>query len=242
MLKIIIYSISLLFLFTSISFPLPIDEHDNYFDLFDEPEATVITIHDPLIAYNKAMIAFNNTAYDWVFRPALKGYQATFPAPIRLGVYHAFQNILFPIRVINNALQLNMPGVATETSRFMINSTIGLGGVMDPAAAHFGLYPKPEDFGQTLGVWGIGTGPYFVWPIFGPSTARDSIGLIVDYFTNPLYFIEPAIPRYTLKVVQIGSQTEQSLDTIDNLRKNALDFYHFSRDIYYQNRAKNVKN
>ncbi len=120
----------------------------------------------------------------------LKPMPISLPQPLRLGVSNFINNIQFPIRFANNLLQGKFQNSSDELERFIINSTIGLGGLMDPAKHHMNIQTHDEDFGQTLGHYGIGSGFHIVLPFFGPSNVRDAVGLTVDSYTSPLVYIE----------------------------------------------------
>ncbi|NIP49124.1 MAG: VacJ family lipoprotein, partial [Phycisphaerae bacterium] len=156
---------------------------DDAFDLeaeFEEPSGS--SQFDPLSGYNRVMTQVNDRVYFWALKPVAQGYSAVVPEPARLAVGRFFRNLLMPVHFANNLLQLKPKGAMTELARFAINSTVGVLGFADPAQKHFDLQPYPEDFGQTLGYYGVGSGFHIVLPLLGPSNLRDTVGLIPDHF------------------------------------------------------------
>ena len=168
------------------------DEDDFDYGMEDVPTAEQVTIADPWEPFNRAMFTFNDRLYFWVLKPVAEGYSAVLPEPARVSVGNFFSNLRSPIRLVNCLLQANFIGAATELFRFMLNSTIGLAGLFDPAGGEeIGLVRQDEDFGQTLGSYGVGQGFYIVWPFLGPSSPRDTVGMIGDYFSYPISYLDP---------------------------------------------------
>ena len=168
------------------------DEDDFDYGTEDVPAAEQVTIADPWEPFNRAMFTFNDRLYFWVLKPVAEGYSAVLPEPARVSVGNFFSNLRSPIRFVNCVLQANFIGAATELFRFMLNSTIGLAGLFDPAGGEeIGLVRQDEDFGQTLGSYGVGQGFYIVWPFLGPSSPRDTVGMIGDYFSYPISYLDP---------------------------------------------------
>ncbi|MFW5723912.1 MAG: VacJ family lipoprotein, partial [Halochromatium sp.] len=141
---------------------------------------------DPWQAYNRAMFKFNTDFDNAFFKPAAKGYQAIVPEPIDQGISNFFNNLADINSAVNNALQFKLSRAGTDVGRLAVNTTVGLGGFFD-VATNIGIPSYKEDFGQTLGYWGIGDGPYFVMPILGPSSVRDTVGFAGDLFVDPLF-------------------------------------------------------
>ena len=157
-------------------------------------EEEIATIADPLEPFNRAMFHFNDKLYFWVLKPVAQGYKKVVPEAPRVGVNNFFSNLRFPIRFVSCLLQADFSGAATEFGRFAVNTIWGVGGLLDPASSKQLNIPKKEaDLGQTLGVYGLGQGFYIVWPILGPSSARDSIGIVGDYFLYPVSYIQPLV-------------------------------------------------
>ncbi len=207
-------------------------------------------IFDPLSGYNRAMTGFNDGLYNYVLDPVLiKGYNFILPEPARVSVNNFFENLYFPVSVANNILQLKFKTTGTETARFVINSTIGILGLFDPARSWFDLEPHQEDFGQTLGHYGVGGGFHIVLPFFGPSNLRDLTGDFLDFYVNPIYYVE--VREYNLvnnKYVGWAAITYKEFNKMslytkeyENVKKDALDLYPFMRDLYEQNRQKEIE-
>jgi phospholipid-binding lipoprotein MlaA len=143
-----------------------------------------LDVYDPLEPLNKRIYAFNRIFDDYVFLPALKGYRFIFPQFVRNRFQDFWANIGEIPNIYNSLLQLKFERTAVSSWRLIVNTTIGLGGLWDPATKWLKITRADEDFGQTLGHWGVGPGPYLVLPIFGPSNLRDTTGLVADYFAE----------------------------------------------------------
>lgn len=205
-------------------------------------------VNDPLIGYNRVMTQFNDKFYLHIFTPVARGYQKVLPENVRLAISNFFQNIFFPIRFTNNLLQQKYENVYIETQRFVINSTIGIVGLADPAKEHFNLEQKDEDFGQTFGYYGAGPGFHIVLPILGSSNFRDLVGKVGDGFISPIVVNNApyGIPDKNIEAVALHgvySVNKQSFnpDEYINIKKDAIDLYTFMRDVYEQRREKLIK-
>ena len=220
-------------------------------DEFEEEFAQKETndTYDPLSGYNRMMTSFNDNVIIYGLTPVSKIYAAVLPQPLRLGISNFVHNIQFPIRLTNNLLQGKFQNSSEELGRFLINSTIGLGGLMDPAKHHMDLHPHEEDFGQTLGHYGIGSGFHIVLPFIGPSNVRDIVGLTADGYLSPLVYVkelekyripenlEQTVGIYTIHLI---NKTSLHLGEYEDLRKDAVDLYPFLRDIYEQKRDSEI--
>jgi phospholipid-binding lipoprotein MlaA len=144
---------------------------------------------DPAEKFNRAMFAFNRTADKYVMRPVARGYVKVVPDVARQGVGNFFSNLFYPTTIVNDVLQGKPLQFAKDLSRFLLNTTVGLGGLID-VARDVGLARNTEDFGQTLGYWGLGEGWYWMLPLLGPSNNRDLFGRVGDYFTNPVTYVD----------------------------------------------------
>jgi len=142
--------------------------------------------YDPWEGFNRSMYKFNYGVDKYFFLPVVRAYKFILPDVVETGIANFFKNLFEINNVANNLLQGNAEGVVNSTFRIVFNSTLGLGGIMDPATP-MGFYKMDEDFGQTLGVWGAGPGPYLVLPVLGPSTVRDGIGSGVDSVANSIW-------------------------------------------------------
>ncbi|MDR2153473.1 MAG: VacJ family lipoprotein [Burkholderiaceae bacterium] len=195
--------------------------------------------HDPWEGYNRGMTRFNNTVDDAVFKPVATAYKKVLPKPVRTGVSNFFGNLGDVWSFINNVLQAKPEAALSSFWRVVVNSTIGFGGVLDPAT-DMRLQRYREDFGQTLGYWGVPSGPYFVLPLLGPSTLRDTAALPVDFYGHPLSYVNDVSLRNSLSVVRIIDTRAQLLDVGNLLDAAALDPYTFRRDAYLQMRRNDV--
>jgi phospholipid-binding lipoprotein MlaA len=194
---------------------------------------------DPFEPANRVIFKFNDGIDRFVAVPVAKGYQKVTPQPLRTAVSNFFSNLGDLTNAANNLLQLKITDATEDFVRFAFNSTFGLGGLLDWATPA-GLPKHHQDFGLTLGHWGVPSGPYLVLPLFGPSTVRDSMGLIVDVKFNPLNYIEPAV-RNPLYVLQFVSVRSDLLGASSLLEQAALDKYSFVRDAYTQQRQARLR-
>lgn len=191
-------------------------------------------VYDPLESWNRGVFAFNETADQYLLRPAAKGYRAITPDPIEKGIERIFSNLAEVPRAVNGLLQGRFGQAANDSGRFLINSTIGLVGFFD-VASEMGLKKHDgADFGQTLGKWGVGGGPYLVLPFLGPSTLRDGPARYVDTVLNPQWHIDDTRTRNVLMGMRLLSTRAQLLDAESLI---SGDKYIFMRDVYLQRRA-----
>lgn len=194
---------------------------------------------DPLESLNRGVYKFNDTADKAVLKPVATAYKKVLPSPLRTGVNNFFTNLGTFVTGINDLLQFKFNKFADDAGRFVINSTVGILGVIDVASMD-NVPQHNEDFGQTLGYWGLGSGPYIVLPLLGPSTLRDTGGLVVDATAfDPIYYLHPA-PRNSLLVTKFVDKRSQYLPASDLLDEAALDPYAFMRDAYLQRRANQI--
>jgi len=190
---------------------------------------------DPLEPLNRKIYSFNEHVDELVVKPAAHAWRLLLPDFARTGISNFFSNIGDVVVALNNVLQGKLTAAGQDVSRVAVNSTIGLLGFID-VASKIGLEKHDEDFGQTLGWWGIGNGPYVVLPFFGPSTLRDTAGLAVDLKTYPLAYVEPVHDRNTLLGARVVSKRSELLGASNVLEAAALDPYAFLRDAYLQRR------
>jgi phospholipid-binding lipoprotein MlaA len=207
-----------------------------------EKEEAKVGIADPLEPFNRAMYHFNDKLYFWVLKPVAQGYRKVVPEVARIGVGNFFANITFPIRFVNCLLQVNFRGAASELGRFVINTLWGIGGLLDLASHQdINLSKQDEDFGQTLGVFGLGQGFYINWPILGPSSPRDTLGLVGDIFLHPIYYLAPWDVSLGIRTYEKVNDTSLSIGDYESLKEAAIDPYVAIRDAYVQYRQKKVK-
>ena len=217
------------------------DESDVDYGM-EVPAAEKVTITDPLEPFNRAMFTFNDRLYFWVLKPVAQGYGAIMPEPARVSVSNFFSNLRSPIHFVNCLLQANFIGAATELFRFMINSTIGLAGLFDPAGGEeIHLVRQDEDFGQTLGVYGAGQGFYIVWPILGPSSPRDTVGMVGDFFAYPLSYLDPWYAWLAVRGYETINDVSLSIGDYEAIKEAAIDPYLAVRNAYAQYRQKKVE-
>ena len=202
-------------------------------------------VDDPLESINRVTFAFNEAVDEAILAPVAKGYRALFPKPIRKGISNFMSNLSQPWGAANSAFQGNFKNAGTAVGRFLINSTIGILGFFD-VATDMGLEETKEDFGQTLGVAGVSSGPYLVIPLLGPSNTRDVVGRIAGYFGDPVTFAMRQENHDSW--IWIGtaikgiSYREENLERIDNLRMSSVDFYATVRSLYEQRRERLIQN
>ena len=190
---------------------------------------------DPLEPLNRGIYTFNEHVDGLLLRPAAELYRLVLPDFARTGVSNFFSNLNDVLVALNNLLQGKVSYAASDASRVVVNSTIGVLGFID-VATKIGLEKHDEDFGQTLGRWGVGDGPYLVLPFFGPSSFRDAIGRIPDYYADPVTYVDPSRDRNLLWGTRVVSRRAELLGASRVLEAAALDPYEFVRDAYLQRR------
>jgi phospholipid-binding lipoprotein MlaA len=211
----------------------------------DDPDALAEynEANDPLEPTNRAIYDFNDGAYTYVFRPAIDGYRFVLPPVGRQMVASFLANLKAPVILFNDVLQGNFPRAKDAVSRFVLNSTFGVGGIMD-VAAPLGIPRHDADFGQTLAVWGVGEGPYLMLPLIGPSNPRDAGGLLVDSFADPLDDYLQTQNLTWLAEVRFGasvfSQLDALADPLDEVKRNSLDPYTTIRSLARQRRLAEI--
>lgn len=197
-------------------------------------------IADPIEPVNRAIFAFNTVFDRFLFEPVAKIYDAVFPGFVKDSVQSFMRNLRTPWIVVNNLLQGDLNDAGTATARFVINSTVGIAGLIDVASKQ-GFAYEDEDFGQTLGVWGIGQGMYIMLPIFGPSSLRDGPAKVADIMTDPVFIWTNNTHNdwvyYTRGAVEAIDNRARAIKAIDDLRRNSLDYYAAVRSAYAQRRA-----
>ncbi|HDY68658.1 MAG: VacJ family lipoprotein [Candidatus Scalindua sediminis] len=208
-------------------------------------ELEKVFVKDPIRKYNRAIFTFNDKLYFYFMKPMYKGYNKVVPEKARLSVRKFFSNIRMPVRFFNCLFQGKFKGAGTEVLRLVINSTIGLGGLFDPAKSQFNLEKQDEDFGQTLGKHGMGSNYFIEWPFLGASNVRDTIGFVGDVALDPLtlltFFVSPFA---TTGARGYNTFNEVSIDkgeTYENIVEPAIDPYIALQDAYTQNRIKKIK-
>ena len=194
---------------------------------------------DPFQGFNRAMFSFNDTIDQAALKPVATAYQNAVPLVAQIGVGNFFGNIGDAWTAVNNLLQGKMADGFTDMMRVIVNSTFGLGGLID-IGADVGMAKHNEDFGQTLGVWGVASGPYVVLPFLGPTTLRDSLALPVDVYGDLWSYKRPVGVRNAGAVLRVVDQRSVVLDATNLIEDAALDRYEFIRDGFLQRRENNV--
>lgn len=206
-------------------------------DLYADEEESAV--YDPLEQLNRGTFWFNEKCYLYLFKPIARGFRIV-PLPVRTGLGKMFDNLRSPIRAFNSLFQGSFKQAGTETTRLVVNSTLGLAGFYDPADHFWNLKKKDEDFGQTLGYYGVGEGFYVVLPLLGASNVRDGLSLVPDSYAAIL----PWWTRFEVSVALKGGEAVNRIsldkDTYESIVAEQLDPYLFIRDAYTQNRRAKV--
>jgi len=218
----------------------------DYYDDFPFPDDDLedLLISDPLEPLNRGIFWFNDKLYFYLLKPVARAYRHV-PEPWRISVKHFFSNLAAPVRIVNAGLQGKFSDAGNELTRFATNTTLGIGGLFDPSREHFGIDIKNEDTGQTLGHYGIGTGPYLVLPFLGPSDLRDAIGLLGDSNLDISYYLwgkdKSNYDYIGSKAVFVINALSLDKDTYEGIKQDALDPYLYMRDAYTQYRKNLVE-
>lgn len=237
-----------------------IEFEDEFFDPFDEaPSEAQMEEYDPLEPINSAIFEFNYRFDTYLLKPVAQVYNFFIPPDLQQSIANVFQNARFVPRFFNNLFQAKFRGAGIEMSRFLINSTLGMGGLFDPAKIMFGLDTPLEDLGQTLGSYGVPPGPYLVVPFYGPYTLRDGLGFIGDTFLDPFNWLVLPIfeiadaPRLvqhdpTITYARLGltigdsvNLRSLSLEKFQGVEEGTLDLYGAIRNGYLQQRQKAIQ-
>ncbi len=216
---------------------LLIDDENEEIDAFFEEEES----SDPLESMNRIFFQVNDKLYFWILKPVNNVYMAAVPIDFRQCFGNFFDNVAAPVHVVNNLLQGKFADASIDLSRFLINSTVGVLGLGDPALRSFGLEPKPEDFGQTLGVWGLGEGLYLCLPIIGPMTVRDTLGFAGNVVVHPVTYVGSTslegAAYYSADKVNMLSLNP---DLYEDMKRYSLDPYISMRQVYLEYRRNKV--
>lgn len=237
-------------------------DQDEYDDPFSEPgETTWAEDNDPWEPFNSAMFEFNRKVDQYALKPVAQAYNFVLPDAVQVGIDNFFRNVRFVPRLLNNVLQAKAKGAGIEMGRFLINSTVGIGGFFDPAKHWWHLDTPDEDAGQTLAVYGVKPGPYLVLPFLPPLTLRDGIGYVTDLALDPInWLVFPIIEvnhvpsivahknRVTSSIAQFGTRVGMitndrslNLEKFQGVEEATLDLYAAVRNAYWQKRAKAVR-
>ena len=195
---------------------------------------------DPLEPLNRGIFGFNEVVYAWVFNPVATAYQFVVPGPGRRAVRRFFSNLSEPVTIVNDLLRLQPVQAGSSGARFLINTTAGVGGLFDPAAA-WGLEAHTSGFGETLAVYWLGSGPYLVMPLMGPSTARDAVGGLVDGILRPDTWLLAAGPRLVMAAGTGFTTYDMERERFNALRDTSVDFYAALRSAYLLDRDARIQ-
>jgi phospholipid-binding lipoprotein MlaA len=222
------------------------DSEEDLTDPFgDEDNKDVVppvkTIADPLEPINRAFFHFNDKLYFWLLKPVARGYRFILPQSVRIGLRNFFDNLSFPIRFVNCLLQGKFEGAGREANRFAVNTTAGLLGLIDVAELKMGISEQDEDFGQTLGFYGLGPGFYINWPILGPSSLTDTVGFAGDIPLDPVSYTGETFIALPVRSFDIINRTSLTIGEYEDLKRAALDPYVAMRDAYYQFRQNKIR-
>ena len=217
-----------------------VDTGDELDAFEDEYESDGIHVADPLAGWNRMMFHFNDKFYFWILKPLSQGYSAVASISVRKGIGNFFHNITTPVRFVNCLLQLKGHAAAEELAGFLANSTVGLLGFSNPAKTRHGFISTDEDLGQTLGVYGLGNGFYIVWPFVGPSTLRDSIGMIGDRLLNPVTWVEPVEASMGISGLRVVNLTSLTIGEYEDVKEASIAPYEAIRDTYLQYRSNQI--
>lgn len=198
---------------------------------------------DPLEGWNRMWFGFNDKLYFWALKPVAQGYSYVVPERPRLWVHNFFHNLMFPVRFTSLMFQAKFDAAAVETSRFIGNTAFGLGGLADVTSDSkpYKTIPSTEqDLGLTFGYWGMGNGMYLVWPVLGPSTARDTVGYAGDYFLTPATYLNPWYWSMGTKGYDKVNETSLRIGDYETLKEASVDPYEAVRDAYLRMRFKKM--
>ncbi len=197
--------------------------------------------YDPWEPLNTASFSFNRQLDRYVVKPVATVWDIVLPDPVQRSVRNAIDNLAVVRRLVNNLLQLKLEGAGREVARFVINSTVGLAGLFDVAKDGLGIKPSDEDTGQTLGVYGLGPGPYLILPFLPPMTVRDGIGYAADGAMNPLNYFIPVGATLGIYTTNAINERSLNLDKFEQVEETTIDLYGAVRNAYLQRRAAAIK-
>lgn len=198
---------------------------------------------DPIEGWNRAMFTFNDKLYFWALKPVAQGYSFVLPERPRLWVHNFFHNLMFPVRFTSLMFQAKFDAAAVETSRFIGNTAFGLGGLADITSDSKPFRPIPstdQDLGLTFGYWGMDNGFYVVWPFLGPSTGRDTLGYVGDYFLTPTSYLRPWYWSLGAKSYDKLNEVSLRIGDYEALKDASVDPYEAVRDAYLRLRFKKM--
>ncbi|MBZ0158906.1 VacJ family lipoprotein [Candidatus Methylomirabilis sp.] len=202
-------------------------------------ETEQIEEYDPWEPYNEEIFEFNHDVFDrYVLKPVATGWDYL-PDPVQESLGNAFDNVGMPRRLVNNLLQAKFRGAGNELARFGINTTVGVVGLFDVAKT-WGIEKSDEDTGQTLGVWGVGPGPYFILPFLPPLTVRDAFGFIADTAMDPINYFVPLAASFGRRAGDSVNARSQNLELFESVEESTVDLYSAVRNAYLQRRQRAI--
>jgi phospholipid-binding lipoprotein MlaA len=204
-----------------------------------EPER-IASERDPLEGFNRKIFWFNDKADVYVLEPIARAWNFIMPRRVQTSISNFFGNLRFPIDTLNDTLQLKPVDAGKDVARFAINTTVGVLGFLDPATG-WGFPASEEDFGQTLAVWRVPSGPYLVLPVLGASNPRDGVGLAVDYASSVVPWFVDAIPLWGAYALRTANDRSQILEEVRDVKQGSLDYYVAVRNGYVQRRRNLVQ-
>ncbi len=214
----------------------------------DDPDALAEyhQTNDPVEPLNRTMYSVHQGLDEYLLRPVAVGYRAVVPTPVRMGLRNFLGNLRTPVVLANDILQGEPRRAGDTAGRFLVNSTLGIGGLIDVARDHFDLPPHNEDYGQTFATWGIGEGPYLFVPLIGPSNARDLVGFGIGIVADPFFWFGQGVVVEALGYSRVGATAvdtrEGLIETLDDVQRTSLDPYATLRSGYRQRRAAEIGN
>ncbi|MBI3297995.1 MAG: VacJ family lipoprotein [Elusimicrobia bacterium] len=218
-----------------------VDDLDD-FNGFDEEFAPAKPVRDPLGGWNRAVFHFNDKFYFWLAKPAARGYGFVVPKPLRTAIDRGFNNMRYPVRLVGCLMQAKLKRAGGETRRFLVNSTLGVGGLFDPAARWFRWKrPPEEDLGQALGAWGLGPGFPLGIPFLGQNNLRDGLMLFPAVYLSPVPWITDVPTSFGVGAGEQLNYVSLHIGEYESLKKDALDPYAFIRDAQLRSREKKIK-
>lgn len=207
-------------------------------------ETEKVEVSDPLEGWNRVWFQVNDALYFGVFKPIAQGYKFIVPERPRTWVRNFFDNLMFPVRFVGCILQGKFDSAGMETSKFVANTFIGLGGLADVTEGRKTVRPiatGDEDLGQAMGAWGMGSGAYLVWPVLGPSSVRDTVGSVGDYFLTPTTYLNPWYWSVATKSYGRLNALTFEIGRYESVKEGSVDPYAAVRDAYLKLRAKKVR-
>ena len=221
----------------------PPASQDEFYDPFARPGegAGAIEEYDPWEGFNVRMFNFNRKVDKYLLKPVAKVYDKIMPDELERGISRGFYNLGVVHRTVNSLLQGKFKRAGIEVTRFLLNSTFGIGGMLDFAKEVFNLETPPEDSGQTLGFYGVGPGPYLQLPFLQPLTIRDGVGYVLDLAMNPMNWILPFTTLFPMNVGNILNERSINLETFQGVEEATIDIYGAVRNAYLQKRAQAIR-